>query len=305
MVLGAPPRLIAEGYRRLRPDHRVYVLRWLRNGILLGIAAAALLYLLVVIQASSDIGTAIRTRQAVTKTGAAMTVVMNAKNPLASAFENEDVPLTETGSDYISDITVVDGDLAIVAGDNGAGAAGTRDILFAEGNLDDYLQESESAASDAELPGPLSVAAGTYVLTGQKDLETALNDLSGTEEAALRGQRDEWPIDPAAFWWALLGPVIVVLILAAATACLVARRFRRHVSSPWLWGWLSGSLMTAMTTAVTAGFLNLDDELTLNPDPLAGHPVTLACATLLFLAAAVMAHLAYRRVLADYRLGSS
>jgi len=300
MVLDATLRLIAKGYRCLRPDHRIYVLRWLRNGILFGIATVALLYLLVAIQASSDIGTAIRTQQAVTETGTARTAVTNAGKELASTLGSEDVQLTGTGSGYGSDITEAGGDLALVAENNGAGAAGTHDILYAEGNLDDYFQESQTAASNA-----LSGASEIYALSGENDLETALNDLSGMEEAALRGQRDEWPIDPAAFWWALLGPIIVVLILAAATACLVARRFRRHVSSPWLWGWLSGSLLTAMATAVTAGFLNLDDELTLNPDPLAGHPVTQACAMLLFLAAAVMAHLAYRRVLADYRLRSS
>lgn len=297
---GEARRLVTAGYRRLRAAHPVYVLGWLRNGVLLGIAAAALLYLLVAIQASSDIGTAIRTRQAIRDISAASIAVTDAGKALNRTLTAEDVELTGTGSNYVNDISEVSRDLALAAENNGAGTDGTSEIQFAQGQLQTYLQLSENAVSDGELGSQLAAAGGSYATRGASGLATALGGLSQAEQTALRTQRGAWPIDPAAFWWALLGPVIAVLVLAGATARLLARHFRRHVS-PWLWG----SLLTVTATAATAGFLNLDDELTLSQDPLAGHPVALACALLLFLAAAVMAHLGYRRRLADYRFQSS
>jgi hypothetical protein len=299
-ALRALPRLAAPRYRRLRATHPVYVLAWLRNGVLLGIAGAALLYLLVAVQASSDIATSIRTTQAMADIGKASAAVTSAGIALNGTLTTEDVQLTGTGSGYLDYISDVTRDLALAAENNGAGTAGTVQIQIVQGQLEPYLQQSETAASDAELRGPLATAGEKYASTGEGDLTTALGILKCTEQTALNEQRDEWPVDPAAFWWALLGPLIVVLILAEATARLMARHFRRHVS-PWLWG----SLLLATATAVTAGFLNLDDERTHSGDPLAGHPVTLICALLLFLTAGVMAHLAYRRRLADYRFRSS
>ena len=299
-ALRALPRLAAPRYRRLRATHPVYVLAWLRNGVLLGIAGAALLYLLVAVQASSDIATSIRTNQAVTDIGAARAASAKAEQALEQTLNTEDVHLTGTGPDYVDYVNDVTTDLALAAENNGAGTDGTIDIKFAQGQLDTYLQLSENAVSDAEIEGWLGAAGKSYALSGEGDLKMALRTLKRDEQTALSEQRDAWPIDPAAFWWALLGPVVVMLILAAATARLLARYFRRHVS-PWLWG----SLLLATATAVTAGFLNLDDERTQSRDPLAGHPVTLICALLLFLAAGVMAQLAYRRRLADYRFRSS
>jgi len=56
----AGPRIFASRYRRLRAAHPVSVLRWLRNGVLLCVLAAALLYLWVATQAGNDIGAATR-----------------------------------------------------------------------------------------------------------------------------------------------------------------------------------------------------------------------------------------------------
>lgn len=288
--------LVAVQYRRLRAAHPVYVLEWLRNAMLLVIAAAALLYLLVAIQASSDIGTAIRTGQAVRDISSASRAVTAAGSALADTLSTEDVKLTGTGSDYVNDISTMNRDLALAAENNGAGTYGTVEIQFAQGQLETYLQLSENAVSDEGLALQLGMAGEAYAQSGGKALTMALADLDKAEQTALREQRGAWPINPAAFWWVLLGPVIVMLILGGATTRLLARHFRRHVS-PWLWA----SLLTVTATAVTAGFLNLHDERVLSQDPLAGHPVTLACALLLFLAAAVMAYLAYRRRLADYR----
>jgi hypothetical protein len=294
-------RLIAVRYRRLRTAHPVYVLEWLRNGVLLAIAAAALLYLLVAIQASSDIGTAIRTHQAVHDISRASDAVAAAGTALTGTLTlDDDLQLTGIGSEYFSDISEVSIYLTLAAENNGAGTDGTTDIQFAQGQLDVYQQASETAVTDYELGSDLGLAGEKYAASGAGDLTTALIALQNAEQAALSGQRGAWPINPAAFWWVLLGPVIAVLMLAVATIRVLARHFRRHVS-PWLWG----SLLTVTATAVTAGFLNVDDERTPSQHPLAGNPVSLACALALFLAAAVMAQLAYRRRLADYRFESA
>src|ERR1022692_3965127 len=123
------------------PIHPVDVLHWLRNGILLCVAATAAMYLWVAIQAGSDIAAAQRTQQAITDLGAASSAVKAAGSALDYAFSREDPTLV-----------------------------GTASVLH-----------------------------------------------------------------PATFWWALLGPVIGFLLLAAATARVLARHFRRHVS-PYLWG---------------------------------------------------------------------
>jgi hypothetical protein len=56
---------------------------------------------------------------------------------------------------------------------------------------------------------------------------------------------------------------------------------------------------------ITVGFLNWHDEQYLVADQRAGHPVTLSAALLLLLAAAVLAYLAYRPRLAEYRFRPS
>jgi hypothetical protein len=292
-------RLVTAGYRRLRATHPVYVLEWLRNGALLCVAAAALLYLLVVIEAGTDIAAATRTQNAIGDIGAASTAVTAAGNALAGTLATEDVQLTGTGSNFVSDISEVNQDLALAAENNGASTIATTAIPFVQGQLETYLAQSETAVSDEELGSQLGVAGRAYAATSENGLTTALNALRGQEQTALRGQRDAWPIAPAVFWWVLLGPLIAGLILAAATTRLLARHFRRR-ASPWLWG----SLLTVAATAVAAGSLNTDDELTLSQDPLAGRPVTMAGALLLFLTAAVMAYLAYRHRLAEYRFES-
>src|SRR5260221_5502515 len=98
---------IAGQYRRLRSAHPVHVLRWLRNGMLLGVTAATLLYLWVAIQAGSDIAAARRTQQAIADIGKAGIAVTDAGNALDHAFRHEDVTLVGTGSDFVNQITQV------------------------------------------------------------------------------------------------------------------------------------------------------------------------------------------------------
>ena len=268
--------------------------------MLLGVAVSALLYLWVAIQAGDDISAARQTSQGVADIEEASTAARTAGAALRDAFATEDVTLTGTGSAYVNEITQVNKYLALAAEDNAAGTEGTSKIQFVQGQLGTYLQLSENAVRDYGVGRQLGLAAETYAASGEGDLLAALGDLKTTEQAALRAQRGAWPLDPGAFWWTLLGPVIGVLLLAGATAHVLARHFRRHVS-PRLWG----ALLTTAAIMITAGFLNWSDARHLSADRWAGHPVTLAVALLLFLAAAVLAHLAYRPRLAEYRFKPS
>jgi hypothetical protein len=300
-------RVLAGQYRQLRAVHPVRVLRWLRNGTLLGVAAAALLYVWVAVQAGDDINAAQRTWQGIGYAGKAVTATEAAAAALDHTAATEDVRLTGTGGTYVTQIAQVDQYLAVVAADNAAGAEGTSLIQFAQGQLGNYLVLTENAIRDYRAGGSLGPAGETYALDGKKGLLTALGSLQEAEQRALSAQRGAWPLDPATFWWVLLAPVIGVLLLAGATAHVLARHFRRH-AGPWLWG----SLLITGATMIAVGFLNWHDEqqlaadrLARRPVTLAGHPATLTGTLLLLLAAAVLAYLAYRPRLAEYRFRPS
>ena len=271
--------------------------------MLLCVLATALLCLWVASQASNDIGTALRTSQAVMDIVMAETAASNANTALGAAFANEVVTLTGTGSGYIVYVNEVSSDLTLAAEDNGAGQQGTSNIQYVQAQVQTYLSLSENARNDygAAIGGPrLGKAAEGYAASSNMDLTTALSNLQEIEVSALRAQRGAWPLDPGAFWWALLGPVAGMVLLTAATAHVLARYFRRHLSR-WLWD----SLLVTAATAVGVGAFNWSDERHLSQDPWAGHPATLTCALLLFLLAVVLAQLAYRPRLAEYRFESS
>jgi hypothetical protein len=293
-------RILASRYRRLRTAHPVTVLRWLRNGALLCVLATALMYVWVATQAGSDIAAARRTSQAVADIGGARADAARADRALGSAFSTEDVTLTGTGTAYVNDVNEVGSDLTLAAEGNAAGQEGTSSIQFVQALLQTYLSLSENAVSDYGAGGALVPAAEGYASGGEQELARALTTLRRTEMTAFRAQRGAWPLDPAVSWWALLGPVAGLALLTIATAHVLARYFRRHVSR-WLWG----SLLVTAATAVAAGVLNWNDERHLSADPWAGHPATLTCALLLFLLAAAAALLAYRPRLAEYRFESS
>jgi hypothetical protein len=287
---------IAGQYRRLRSAHPVHVLRWLRNGMLLSVAAAALLYSWVVIQAGSDIAAARQTQQAIADIGKAGHAVTDAGNALNHAFRYEDVTLVGTGFDFVNQVTQMNKYLTLAAEGNAAGAEGTRELQYVQNQLASYLQLSETAVRDYALGTPLGQAGRQYAMGAEDDVQSAIAGLSTTEQRALDAQRHAWTLDPGTFWWTLLGPVIATLLLVAATANIVTRHFRRRVSR-WLWG----SLLITAATMVTAGLFNSADARSLSADPWAGHPATMAAALPLLLAAAVLAQLAYRPRLAEYR----
>jgi hypothetical protein len=308
--LAAPPhpaaRVLAVRYRQLRTAHPVRVLRWLRNGMLLTVAAAALLYAWVVIQAGNDINAARRTTEGINYIGKAVDAVNAAGTALSHTSATEDVTLTGIGKPYITKVDQVSGYLAVVAEDNGAGAEGTSQIVFVEGQFGVFRALSETAIGDYSAGGYLGPAGELTALGGrgqpggQGDLVSALGDLKTIEKNALDAQHRAWPLDPGVFWWVLLAPVIGGLLLAGATAHVLARHFRRPAGL-WLWG----SLLITAATMITVGFLNGNDEQELAANQWAGHPVTLTIALLLLLVAAVLADRAYRPRLAEYHFKPS
>lgn len=299
----APPaalRIFAGRYRRIRAAHPVSVLKWLRNGVLLCVFAAALLYLWVATQAGNDIDAARRTSHAVADIGLARGEAIAADTALRKVFAHEAPTLVGTGSDYINDFTAVSKYLTLAAENNAAGPGGTSGIQFAQDQLAVYLQLSENAVRDFGSGARFGLAAQTYASSINKDMISALGSLNRTEKTAFNAQRGAWPLDPGAFWWALLGPVAGMFLLILVTAHVLARHFRRHVSR-WLWA----ALLATAATTITVGVLNSSDGQHLPADPWAGHPATLTCALLLFLQAAVLAYIAYRPQLAEYRFESS
>jgi hypothetical protein len=294
------PRVLTDQYRRLRTVHPIHVLLWLRNGVLLFVAAAASLYLLVAIQAGGDIAAASHTQQSLTDIQHASAAAAKAQNELNRVYVNEDVTLVGTGSGFVDQIAEVNKDLTLAAEGNAAGPAGTAQIQYVQNQLVSYLQLTETAVLDDSLGAPLGQAGMDYASGGEADVESAISNLAKTENSALGRQRIVWALAPGAFWWALLGPVIAMLLLVAVTAYVLARHFRRQLSP-----WLLGSLLLVTAAEVAAGFLNASDARNLSLDPWMSHPVTIALALLTFLAAAAMAYLAYHPRLSEYRFQPS
>lgn len=294
------PRVLADQYRRLRAVHPIHVLLWLRNGVLLFVAAAAGLYLLVVIQAGGDIAAANQTQQSLADIQHARAAAAQAQADLNRVYMNEDVTLVGTGSGFVDQIAEVNKDLTLAAEGNAAGPDGTAQIQYVQNQLVSYLQLTETAVRDDSLGAPLGQAGMDYASGGEADVESAISNLATTENSALGRQRTVWALAPGAFWWALLGPVIAMLLLVAVTAYVLARHFRRHLSL-----WLLGSLLFVTAAQVVSGFFNASDARNLSPDPWASHPVTMAVALVAFLAAAVLAYLAYHPRLSEYRFQPS
>ncbi|MGH3246693.1 MAG: hypothetical protein ACRDOI_10850 [Trebonia sp.] len=291
------PRFAVRQYRRIRTAHPVTVLRWLRNGVLLSVAATAAVSLGIALQAGNDIGTARSTQQAVAEIAKAREAATTASNDLTYTLRHEDSTLTGTGSAYVNQLTQVFADLTVVAEDNAAGTVETGKIQFVENLLAGYLQQSEMAITDYTRSPTLGQAGETYATEAEGSLDSALTDLRHAERSALAAQRGTWALDPGpgGFWWALATPFLIMLLLVVATARVLARHFRRLVS-----GWLFGAVGVTALAAAVLGYLNARDAASLSANPWAGHPATLTCAMLLFTGAAALAYGAYRPRLAEY-----
>lgn len=295
-------RRIERAYRGIRDAHPVTVLRWLRNGVLLGVAAATLTYLWVALAARQDIATVGRTDQVVKSIAKASADVRAAQAALVYALDHGGAaPSAKGGADvsasssYTARILGAGEKLALTARGT-FGPKETADFQPISEDLAVYLELSDTAVIDydsspvsGQLPAAIAAEQETYV-------QSALASLRADERETLRVQRDAWPLDPATFWWVLLGPVIAIVLLVAATMRVLASHFRRRASR-WLWV----ALTTTAATTVTTGLFATSDEQSLSANPWAGHPATITVALLLYAAATAATSIAYRARLAEYQ----
>jgi hypothetical protein len=288
--------------RGIRVAHPVTVLRWLRNGVFLGVAAATLTYLWVALAARQDIASVSRTDQVVHSIAKASADAGSAQAALVYALDHGGAAPPATGSADASDsssytawILDASGDLALTAQDT-FGPKETADFQPISEDLAVYLELSDTAvtaydssSASGRLPAAIAAEQETYV-------QSALVSLRADERETLRVQRDAWPLEPAVFWWVLLGPVIAIVLLVAATTRVLASHFRRRPSR-WLWV----ALTTTAATTLTMGLFATSDEQSLSANPWTGHPATITVALLLYAAAAVAVYFAYRARLVEYR----
>ncbi|MFJ2651843.1 hypothetical protein ACIO1C_34605 [Streptomyces sp. NPDC087420] len=304
------------GWRtRLRATHPTTLLRWLRAGVLATVAATALLYLVVSTKAEQQLADARRTSEAISDITAAHEAARLADSALTAAFDTGQVSLIGTGTEFANHTASVYTNVTSAAEGNAAGERGLTQIQFVQGQLTTCLQLADAAVRDYPRTGPNGKQAAHAALTdrpqvdpetgdaipGTGGLTATLNDLRNTQDEALTRQRDSAWLDPAHVYPLLVGPAAVMLLLVLATGYIVARHFRRYVS-PRL---AVALLATASAGAATAVRSDLDAQQQLASQPLAGHPLTLTLALALLAGAAVLAYLAYRPRLAEYRFPRS
>jgi hypothetical protein len=278
------------------------------------VAASALLYLLVATEADQHIAAARRTDRAVADIDKAHSAAQDADAGLLDAFNRDLVPLIGAGREFDNDTAGVNTDVTSATEGNAAGKRGRTQILFVQSQLITCQKMARDAVRDYPSDGKAAVAAAHDELTHQREkdpqthrpipdtggLVASLEDLKNLEQEALDHQRHSRWLDPAFFWTLLIGPVIAMLLLAVATGYVVARHFRRHVSPR-----LGAALLITAAVGVTAGVLAGYDGRHLSSDPSAGHPVTMTLCLALLATAGVLAHLAYRPRLAEYRFPRS
>jgi hypothetical protein len=301
----------AGRWEGLRRPHPVRVLRWLRGGVLVVLAVAALLQVVVSVGTDRQIGDARRTRQAIEKIKTAHETAGQADTALSGVFENGEVTLLDTGNDFANDMARVSTDITSAAGGNAAGERGVHQITYVQEQLTICMELAQLAVSSyrsadqdygaqpvhAALAGPQEKDPETSAkIPDTGGLVSSLGDLERLERAALADQRHSRWLDPTYVWAALLGPVFALLLLAVATGYVVARHFRRHVDLR-----LPLALLVTAATTVTTGLLAGNDERHLSARPLAGHPVTMVLGLCLLAAAAVLGYLSYRERLLEYR----
>ncbi|WP_225846832.1 hypothetical protein [Streptomyces sp. HPF1205] len=330
---------LATRWADVRQAHPTRVLRWLRAGVLAMVATTALLYLVVSTQAGHRIAAARHTDRAIDDIVNAQDAARAANTTLKPVFTTGQVALIGTGTEFANDTARINTELTSAVEGNAAGRQGLTLFQFVQGQLTTCLQLAESAVRDYSRIAPQSTGtsaptgtgadAGTRAGTGTattadlggqivKDTLDALNhpeetyrgqavartggliqtlaDLNALEQDALARQRHSAWLDPAVVWPLLVGPSAVMLLLVLATGSVLARHFRRPASRRLLSALLV-STGVGVVTAVLVGF----DAHDLAAHPRAVHPVTLTVAPALLAAAAVLAYLAYRPRLAEYR----
>lgn len=324
----SPRAALADWWKGLRAAHPTRVLRWLRAGVLAMVVATALLYLAVSMQVGHQIAAARHTDRAIGDIANAQLAAESAKDALYTDFTTGQVPLIGTGTDFANYTARVNTELTSAAEGNAAGRQGLTLFQFTQGQLTTCLQLADSAVRDYSHVTPRS--AGTTAENGLdsrgkqsvKEVDEALShgeerydgepiartggliqtlaDLKTLEQDALTRQRHSPWLNPAVVWPLLVGPSAVMLVLVLATGSILARHFRRSPSRRLL----SALLMSTAVGILTAVLVGLDAHH-LAAHPRVVHPVTLTVAPTLLAAAAVLAYLAYRPRLAEYRFPQS
>ncbi|MFG2551563.1 hypothetical protein [Streptomyces sp. NPDC048581] len=292
---GLPARLKGLSWRTRRAPHPIVVLRWLRAGVLGMVAVTALLYLVVADRAGEQMAAADRTREAIRDLGAARESAVTAKDELEkAAAATGEVDLIGTGTSFAIATTRVNILLTSATEGNAAGKQGLHHIQFVQGQLTTSVQlangpQGATTALPALEDGPEKDDEGRDVrFTG--GLIESLEDLREIEVLALDEQlRSRW-LDPYLLWPVLIGPVVLMLLLAGTTGYVVARHFRQYPSPA-----LGLALLATASVALIAG-----------GDPLLpGRGWVMAIALPLLAAAGALAYLAYRPRIAEYRFPHS
>lgn len=307
------PLLVVMGwYGELRATHPARVLRWLRNGVLAIVAVTALLYVTAAVQGGHRIADARHTRLAVQEIDAAHDAAVSADEALTKAFRTGQVGLIGTGTDFANATAQVNTDVTLAAEGNAAGERGRTQIQFVQGQLITCQTLAETAVQDTspaghadakDVHGALTAPQerdGTTPIPDTGGLTSSLTDLRALENTALSHQRTSGWLSPAVPWTLILGPALAVLLLTTATGYVLARHFRR-----WPDPRLTAAAALTAAVGITTGVLCHLDAAHLSAHPRAGHPVTTALALCALAAAGVLAYLAYRPRLAEYRFPRS
>ncbi|SDN75235.1 hypothetical protein SAMN04487981_106400 [Streptomyces sp. cf386] len=275
--------------------HPIVVLRWLRAGVLGMVAVTALLYLVVADRAGEQMAAADRTREAIRDLGEARESAVAAKDELEKAdAATDEVDLIGTGTSFANATTRVSTLLTSATEGNAAGEQGLHHIQFVQGQLTTSVQlangpQGPRTALPSLEDGPEKDDRGRDVrFTG--GLIESLEDLREIEVLALDEQlRSRW-LDPYLLWPVLIGPVVVMLLLAGTTGFVVARHFRQYPSP---------ALGLALLATASVALIACGDPL------LPGRGWVMAIALPLLLAAGALAYLAYRPRIAEYRFPHS
>lgn len=293
-----------------RGVHPVTILRWLRVAMLLSVGAAMAACLLIGPQSRHDIGVINGTTNAAPgKIVAYANTYLNSTqkdlaHEVALATEGKPVPVGTTGDAFTTDFFAANMEVGSTNGTESDVQTIFPDvpskIIIDLNVVSDELGIYYTLGTSAVDAGKTSAQAARLIEDGaaqmRETIQSHLSDIEMNEAQTQSARRAAWVLNPRIFWGALLGPVIAAALLVAATVRVLARRFRRH-ASPWLWA----SLAVTAAVSVTVGVFNLNDERHVPADPWAGHPATLAVAVALYLTAGVLAYLAYRPRLAEYR----
>lgn len=159
----------------------------------------------------------------------AQTKVGQGKTAIAEVSLN---PLTGSSTTFDDAVAAATQDLVLAAENNVDGVTGADHIQFAAGLLETYSGLVQQAAIfDADPGSPVLVNAEQgYAAALLQQVDASLQQLRGDEQQGIDADLDSLWLTPGDFWWLLLAPFLVMLVLAAATSYVLWHGFRRLFS---------------------------------------------------------------------------